>query len=103
MIQQTISTADTMVLHGKTSTNMIQIQPITFPIKGTATQMSVLVLNFDTNATTATTYWQLFTEDNIQVLDGNYTMTEEQFSAWGTDNNVVNEYVADAIGVTIIS
>ena len=82
---------------------MIQIQPITFPIKGTATQMSVLVLNFDTNATTATTYWQLFTEDNTQVLDGNYTMTEEQFATWGYDNNVVNEYVADAIGVTIIS
>lgn len=81
---------------------MIQIQPITFPIKGTATQMSVLVLNFETNATTATTYWQLFTEDNTQVLDGNYTMTEEQYAAWGTDNNVVNEYVADAIGVTII-
>lgn len=92
-----------MVLHGKTSINMIQIQPITFPIKGTATQMSVLVLNFETNATTATTYWQLFTEDNTQVLDGNYTMTEEQFAAWGQDNNVVNEYVADAIGVTIIS
>ena len=92
-----------MVLHGKTSINMIQIQPITFPIKGTATQMAVLVLNFDTNATTAVTYWQLFTEDGIQVADGNYTMTEEQFSAWGTDNNVVNEYVADAIGVTIIS
>ena len=82
---------------------MIQIQPITFPIKGTATQMSVLVLNFDTNATTATTYWQLFTEDGTQVADGNYTMTEEQFATWGTDNNVVNEYVADAIGVIIIS
>lgn len=82
---------------------MTQIQPITLPIKGTATQMSVLVLNFETNATTATTYWQLFTEDNTQVLDGNYTMTEEQFAAWGQDNNVVNEYVADAIGVTIIS
>lgn len=91
-----------MALHGKTSTNMIQIQPITFPIKGTATQMSVLVLNFATNATTATTYWQLFTEDGTQVADGNYTMTEEQFAEWGKDNSVVNEYVADAIGVTII-
>lgn len=103
MIQQITSTAVTMVLHGKISTKMIQIQPIIFPIKGTATQMSVLVLNFETNATTATTYWQLFTEDGTQVLDGNYTMTEEQFAEWGQDNNVVNEYVADAIGVTIIS
>ena len=92
-----------MALHGKIFINMIQIQPITFQIKGTATQMSVLVLNFETTANTATTYWQLFTEDNTQVLDGNYTMTEEQFAAWGTDNNIVNKYVADAIGVIIIS
>lgn len=64
--------------------------------------MNVLVLNFATNATTATTYWQLFTEENTQVLDGNYTMTEDEFNSWGLDNNVVNEYVANAIGVTII-
>lgn len=82
---------------------MIQIQPLNIPTKGTATQMSVLVLNFATNATTATTYWQLYDENGTGLLDGNYTMTEEQFATWGTDNNVVNEYVADAIGVTIIS
>jgi hypothetical protein len=81
---------------------MVQIQPLTIAIKGIATQMNVLVLNFATNATTATTYWQLFTEDETQVLDGNYTMTEEEFNSWGLDNNVVNEYVANAIGVTII-
>jgi hypothetical protein len=82
---------------------MVQIEPILIPIKGTATQMSVLVLNFATNATTATTYWQLYDENGTGLLDGNYTMTEEQFATWGTDNNVVNEYVADAIGVTIIN
>jgi len=82
---------------------MIQIEPINIPTKGTASQMSVLVLNFATNATTAETYWQLYNEQGTPLLDGNYTMTEEQFATWGTDNNVVNEYVADAIGVTIIS
>jgi hypothetical protein len=82
---------------------MIHIEPLNIPTKGTASQMSVLVLNFATNATTATTYWQLYDENGTGLLDGNYTMTEEQFATWGTDNNVVNEYVADAIGVTIIS
>ena len=81
---------------------MVQIQPLTIAIKGIATQMNVLVLNFATNATTATTYWQLFNDENECLLDGNYTMTEEQFNSWGTDNSVVNEYVAEAIGVTII-
>jgi hypothetical protein len=44
----------------------------------------------------------LLTEENKQLAQGNYTLTEEEFAAWGTDNNVVNEYVAAAIGVTLI-
>jgi hypothetical protein len=81
----------------------IEIQPVVFPLnQGTATQMTVLVLNFDTTATTCTTYWQLLTEEGQQLTQGNYTLTEEQFEQWGTDNSVVNEYVANAIGVTIL-
>jgi hypothetical protein len=81
----------------------VAIEPIVYPLNaGTATQMSVLVLNFTTEATTCATYWQLLTEDGLQLSQGNYTLTEEEFAAWGTDNNVVNEYVAAAIGVTLI-
>jgi hypothetical protein len=79
------------------------IEPIVYPLnEGTATQLSVLVLNFATDAITCTTYWQLLTDDNKQLAQGNYTLTEEEFATWGTDNNVVNEYVANAIGVTLI-
>ena len=81
----------------------ITIEPVVYPLnQGTATRMTVLVLNFETTATTATTYWQLLTDDGAQLKQGNYTLTEEQFAAWGLDNSVVNEYVAEAIGVTII-
>jgi hypothetical protein len=81
----------------------VAIEPIVYPLnEGTATQLSVLVLNFATDATTCTTYWQLLTDDNKQLAQGNYTLTEEEFATWGTDNNVVNEYVANAIGVTLI-
>ena len=84
-------------------TQGVAIQPIVYPLNaGTATQLSVLVLNFTTEATTCTTYWQLLTEDGKVVADDNYNLTEEEFAAWGTDNNVVNEYVAAAIGVTLI-
>ncbi len=86
-----------------TNTNGVAIQPIVYPLnEGTATRLSVLVLNFETTAVTCTTYWQLLTEDGKQLSQGNYTLTEEEFLTWGTDNNVVNEYVADAIGVVII-
>jgi hypothetical protein len=88
----------------ETNTNGVAIQPIVYPLnEGTATRLSVLVLNFETTATTCTTYWQLLTEEGVQLSQGNYTLTEEQFLTWGTDNSVVNQYVAEAIGVTIIS
>jgi hypothetical protein len=84
-------------------TQGVAIEPIVYPLNaGTATQMSVLVLNFTTEATTCTTYWQLLTADGKVVADDNYDLTPEQFAAWGTDNNYVNECVAAAIGVTLI-
>lgn len=88
---------------------MAKIQPITFPLnQGTATEMSVLILNFETSATTCTTYYELKTEATEEVpskvlSNGNYTLTEEEFSAWGSDNTWVENCVANAIGVTILS
>lgn len=86
-----------------TPTNGVAIQPIVYPLnEGTATRMTVLVLNFETTATTCTTYWELLTEEGKVLAHDNYTLTDEQWAEWGTDNSVVNEYVAEAIGVVII-
>lgn len=88
---------------------MAKIQPITFPLNaGTATEMSVLILNFETSATTCTTYYELKSEATEEtpskvLSNGNYTLTEEEFSAWGEDNSWVEQCVANAIGVTILS
>ncbi len=83
---------------------MAKIQPIIFPLNaGTATEMSVLIHNHFTDATTCTTYYELKTEQGTVLTNGNYTLTEEEFAAWGLDNAWVTECVANAIGVTIIS
>jgi hypothetical protein len=88
---------------------MAKIQPITFPLNaGTATEMSVLILNFETSATTCTTYYELKSEATEEVpakvlSNGNYTLTDMQFALWGFDNTLVDGYVAEAIGVTIIN
>ena len=83
---------------------MAKIQPITFPLnQGTATEMSVLILNFETTATTCTTYYELKSEEGTVLTNGNYTLTEQEFAAWGPDNAWVTECVANAIGVTIIT
>jgi hypothetical protein len=88
---------------------MAQIQPVVFPLNaGTATEMSVLILNFETNATTCTTYYELRSEANEEtpakvLSNGNYTLTDVQFALWGFDNTVVDQYVAEAIGVVIVT
>jgi hypothetical protein len=83
---------------------MAKIQPITFPLNaGTATEMSVLILNFETSATTCTTYYELKTEEGTVLSNGNYTLTEEEFAVWGTDNTWVETCVANAIGVVIVT
>ena len=88
---------------------MAKIQPIVFPLNaGTATEMSVLILNFETSATTCTTYYELKSEATEEVpskvlSNGNYTLTEEEFAEWGYDNEYVAQCVASAIGVTILS
>lgn len=81
---------------------MAKIQPITFPLnQGTATEMTVLILNFETSATTCTTYYELKSEEGVVLTNGNYTLTEQEFAAWGEDNKHVETCVANAIGVTI--
>ena len=83
---------------------MAKIQPIIFPLNaGTATEMSVLILNFETSATTCTTYYELKSDEGKVLSNGNYTLTEQEFAAWGTNNEYVAECVANAIGVTIIT
>jgi hypothetical protein len=83
---------------------MAKIQPITFPLNaGIATEMSVLILNFPTDAETCTTYYELKTDEGKVLNNGNYTLTPEQFLLWGEDNSWVEECVAQSIGVTITS
>jgi len=82
----------------------VAIQPIVYPLnEGTATFLTVLVEAFLTDATTASTYYRLLTDEGKILTDGRYQMTEEQFAEWGRDNSVVDDYVAEYLGVTIIS
>jgi hypothetical protein len=83
---------------------MTAIKPIVFPLQeGTATQLEVTILAFTTSATTTSTYNRLLDENGNQVGAGwNYYLTEEEFAAWGTDNSVVDEFVASNKGIEII-
>lgn len=94
---------------------MTQIQPIVFPILGTANELLVRVLSFETDAATANTYYELVevTEttdangnvitNNKQLANGNYTLTPEQFASWGEDNFYVVQCVATHLGITLVT
>lgn len=82
---------------------MAQIQPLSFPIVGDATTMNIVVLNFTTDATTCTTYFELLTAEGKQCTNGNYTLTEEEFAGWGEDNAYIDDLIAGKLGVTIVT
>jgi len=81
---------------------MAKIAPVTFPIIGDATNLNVMVLNFPTNATNCKLYFELTTDSNIKCIDGNYQLTEEEFSQWGYDNTYLDALVASRLGLTIV-
>ena len=82
---------------------MAQIQPISFPFVGEATKLKVLILNFETTATTCTTYNELLTEENAVCASWNYTLTDEEFAEWGIDNAWVEQCVANDKGIIILT
>mgnify|MGYP003668060577 FL=1 len=96
---------------------MIKINDVSvgFPSK-LANGLEVSVITFKSNAVTAQTYWQLFTNSLVKVIDekgkeieelqstlltdGNYELTEVEYKAWGKDNLVVENAVLNSLGLT---
>jgi hypothetical protein len=90
---------------------MTKIQPVTFPIKGTATNLDLRVNGFSMDAKTADFHYTLYDDspfDSIalkskKVIDeGNLTMTKEEFAQWGSDNNYCIQWAANKLGLTLV-
>lgn len=83
---------------------MAQVQPVEIPFEGVGTTLEVTLLPFKTDALTASTFNRLLTDEGKEVIPSwNYQLTEEQFAAWGQDNSVVDDYVAENKGLVIIA
>lgn len=88
---------------------MAKIQPVVFPIKGTATQLELKVNGFSMEANTAEFNYRLTDDGDLQTLrakkiidTGNLTMTEQEFELWGADNNYCIQWAANKLGLTLI-
>ena len=95
---------------------MIKINDVSvgFPSK-IANGFEVSVITFKSNALTAQTYWQLF--DNVLVkvideegkeieelkstllVDGNYELTKLEYKSWGNNNVIVEDAVLNNLGL----
>jgi hypothetical protein len=91
--------------------NMIKIQDIIVPTKGTAKYFNIIALNFPMNPTSVTFYWQIFSEtedeDGVKIpgtplMDGNLTMDQETYANWGSDDSYVTNWACNKLDLTII-
>jgi hypothetical protein len=83
---------------------MKQIQPVIFPLNlGTATQLNCV--GSDNFSTSVTIYYQLLTETDAQLQQGNLLMSGFDYDAYNTSldgNEFIYQWSGQQIGVTLI-
>jgi len=86
---------------------MKAIQPVSiwnYGVISQATQLSLTIVA-DNLSTSATLYYQLLSEDGIQLAQGNLTIDGEEYQTWGEASDVNSEaYViaANKLSLTLI-
>lgn len=93
---------------------MTKIEDIIVPTKGTAKYFNVIALNFPMNPSSVTFYWQILSEvEQIEdelvtskpgnsLMDGNLTMTKEEYDAWASDDTYVINWACNKLNFTIL-
>ena len=83
---------------------MKNIQPVIFPLNlGTATQLNCV--GSDNFSSSVTIYYQLLTELNIELQEGNLNLSGFDYEAYNTSpdgNEYIYNWTAQQIGVTLI-
>jgi hypothetical protein len=76
--------------------------PVGYPAKQ-ATDLSVLVMPFSTDAKTCQLYYQLkniVDEKETVLADGNLSLTEAEFTAWGQSNKYLEDLALTKLSLT---
>jgi len=83
------------------SFGQIKIEPvgIGWPTKY-ATDLMVRVMPFETTAITCDLYYELKTESGEVLANGNLSLSESQFEAWGSDNAFVENIALSKLLLT---
>lgn len=69
---------------------MKQINPVNVWVAGQELVASLFTLSIinDNLTDSATFYYQLSTDENVSVSNGNLSMTPEEYAAWGEDADI---------------
>ena len=89
---------------------MIKIEDVVVPTKGSAKYFNIVALNFPMNPSSVTFYWQILSEveetinevvttkPGSSLIDGNITMNQEEYAAWGDDDTYVINWALSQLG-----
>ena len=92
---------------------MTKIEDVIVPSRGTGKYFGIKCLQIDIAKNTAVApsfYWHVKTEDTqlvsdvetvvpgVTILDGNLSMTSEEYALWGTDDSYVIDWALAKLG-----
>jgi hypothetical protein len=85
----------------------MKIQPIQTVFNGELAELKIRVNGFDIEEGGCTLTWIFYNPEEAEVRSGNYTLTDEEYDNWGSENNylftVFCKYFEDTHGVIIKS
>ena len=80
--------------------NAQKIQPTKIGIDKVADSVSVSVMTFKTTDKTCQLYYELFDADKKQIDNGNLSLSENEFAAWGETNLYIENLALNKLKLT---
>ena len=80
--------------------NAQKIKPVQIGIYKVADSISVTVLSFKTTDKTCQLYYQVFDDCKKQIDEGNLSLTQAEFTAWGETNKYIEDLVLAKLNLT---
>ena len=80
--------------------NAQKIKPVKIGIDKVADSISVTVLSFKTTDKTCQLYYQVFNDCKKQIDEGNLSLTQAEFTAWGETNKYIEDLALAKLNLT---
>lgn len=84
----------------------MKIQPIQTAFDGELSELKVVVNSFDIEDKSCMLTWSFFNQEQAEIKSGNYSLTEDEYKNWGTENNylylVITDYFNRELSLNIV-